>query len=153
MALTSTTVVDLIGGTQTITFSDPDQVDQITFSNNQITFQSSSTYNLSKTDLLLYFQYLLVFNTLLQRNFPSFNASVNQPWPLCSFSISETNVGVKKIIYDQTSTGTTVLHINYVPIAQAASFATRSSPVTISLQEYLSTIDLLQIYAIQINLN
>lgn len=39
MALTAVTVFDIIGATQTITFNNPSQVDQITFSSNSITLQ------------------------------------------------------------------------------------------------------------------
>lgn len=153
MALTSTTTFDILGNTQILTFFNPSQVDQITYANNQITFAASTGYTLSKTDLLLYFQYLIVFNNLLNFNFPNISQSINSPWPLCQFDISETNVGVKKIIYTQNTNSTNVITINYLPIASSGAFLTRASPVTITLQEYISMIDYMTLYKIQVNLN
>ena len=153
MALTAATVFDLVGGTQTITLSDPAQVDQITFSDNSITFASESSYNLVKSDLLLYITYLNTFNTLLLRNFPIVNTYYNKAWPLSLFEISITDVGVTHITYNQTSMGTTVLNIDYVPQATAAGFTARVSPITVTLQEYLMTINMLNQYYFQISAN
>ena len=74
-------------------------------------------------------------------------------FPLCVFDISETNVGVKKIIYNQTTAGTTVININYVPVAVSAAFATIGSDVTISLQEWFFQIIMMYQYNNQVSLN
>lgn len=153
MALTSTTIFDIIGMTQTLTFNNPSQVDQIVFANNDITFETSSTYNLLKSDLILYFKYLNSFNNLLLINFPSINSSIGGIWPLSSFDITESSAGVTHIIYTQTSQGSTVLEINYVPIAGSASFITRSAPVTISLQEFFMTVLMMNQFINQVGLN
>lgn len=153
MPLTSTTTFDIVGQTQTLTFNNPSQVDQVTFSSNSITFAAESSFNLSKSDTLLYFQYLNSFNNLLLLNFPSISSSIGQIWPLSVFEISITNVGVKKIIYTQTSNGTTVLNITYPPIAQASAFVARGSPVTISIQEYFMTILMMNQFTSQVLLN
>jgi hypothetical protein len=154
MALTSTTLLDVSDGIQTITFYEGSTVvDQITYSNNQITFSSISSYNLSKSDLLLYVQYLQVFLTLLTVNFRSLISLVNAIWPLCLFEISETNVGTTHITYTQSSNGTNVYTINYVPIAQAASFNSRSSPVSITFQEFYAGLNFMNLYSNQVSLN
>jgi hypothetical protein len=153
MALTQQTTTDLVGKTQTITFNNPSQVDQITYSNNQITFQAISTFNLTKSDLLLYIQYLQTFNTLLIANFPIVNSSIGQAWPLSQFDITESSSGVTHIIYTQTSTGNTVMGINYVPQATSGAFTARASPVTITLQEYFMTVLMLGQYYNQVFLN
>jgi len=153
MALTSTTTFDITGATQTLTYFNPAQVDQIIFSSNQITFASISSFNLAKSDLLLYCQFLNIFNNLLFANFPSVSASVNSPWPVCQFDFSETNVGVKKLIYTQISQGTAVQTINYLPIATAAAFTARGAPVVISLQEFFMYVLMNNQYAIQVGLN
>lgn len=135
MALTAQTTFDITGVTQTITFFENNsQVDQITYSSGQITFQTISQYNLSKSDYLLWYQYLLGFYNLLFVNFSGI--SFLGAWPLCTFEIQETNVGTKKIIYTQISQGTNALVINYVPIAVSAAFSARGSPVTVSLPEF-----------------
>lgn len=154
MALTSTTTFDIVGGTQSIIFSNPSAVDQISFSSNQVTFAISSTYSLSKSDFALYYKYLSVFNLLLARNFPSIGLSVNTSWPSpgTSFSITQTNPP-PRIVYNQASLGTTVINISYLPVASAATFATRSSPVTISTQEYLSFINVISEFSNQVALN
>lgn len=153
MALTATTTFDISGGTQTITFNNPSQVDQITYSGGNITFGSISSFNLAKSDLLLYINFLSVFNNLLFKNFPSVNSNVNGAFPLCQFDISETFAGVTHLTYSQTSAGASALSINYVPVALAASVAARGSPVTVSLQEFFMTVYMLTQYAVQVNLN
>jgi hypothetical protein len=153
MGLTSTTTFDLVGLTQTLTFFNPSQVDQITFSSNQITFGAISSFNLVKSDVILYCKYLNTFNNLLIQNFPSVSTSVNNAWPLSEFDITESSSGVTHLIYTQTSQGTAVQTINYVPIATSASFAARGSPVTISLQEFFMYVLMSNQYAIQVNLN
>lgn len=153
MAITSTTLVDIVGQTQTLTYFDPGQVDQITFSSNQITFGAISTFNLTKPDLLLYCQFLNIFSNLLIFNFSSVSNSVASPFPLCNFQISETFAGVHHITYNQTSAGTTVQNINYVKEASAAGFTARGAPVTISLQEFFMYVLMSNQYAIQIGLN
>lgn len=126
MALTSITTVDIPNATQTITFSNPGQLEQITFSSDLITFSAISTFNLSKSDMILYGQYIRTFNNLLLVNFPSVSSSVNLPWPLSQFHITTSMPSVKHIIYTQSSQGTQVTQINYVPTALAGSFATRA---------------------------
>ena len=154
MALTSQTSLDTAGGTQTITFYESSsQVDQIIYSSNQITFQTCSAFNLSQSDLQLYFTYLNTFNTNLKINFPIINNSVNTSFPLCEFDLKITNVGTKKIVYTQTTSGTNVVLITYVPIATAASFIARASPVTITIQEFLMMISMLIVYENQVLLS
>jgi hypothetical protein len=153
MALTSTTEFDFVGQTQTLTYFDPSQIDQITYSSGAITFGAISTYNLSKSDLILYNQYLQVFYQLLIVNFPSITSQLNGIWPLCNFSITETNVGTKKIVLNETSSGNTVVNINYVPIATSAAFTARASPVTVSIQEFQAFCLLMNPYTNQVSLN
>lgn len=152
MALTAETNFDVIGQTQTITFfQSSSQVDQVSFGSNQITFQSTSQYNLTKSDYLLWFQYLFAFYNLLSINFPSI--SFLGKWPLCQFDITESSSGVTHLIYTQASQGTNVLVINYVPVAGSAGISARGSPVTISLTEFYMTIDMLQQYTRQVSQN
>jgi len=153
MALTQNTSVDLIGQNQTITFNNPSQVDQISYTGGSIVFETSSTFNLTKSDLLLYLKYLNTFYNLLVTNFPALNAQLNNVWPLSEFDISETSAGVTHLKYIQSSQGTQVISINYIPQATACSFATRSSPVTISLQEFYMAILMLQQYSNQVSFN
>jgi len=153
MALTSVTNFNIPGQNQSVTFNNPSAVDQITYSSNQITFAAESSFNLVKSDLLLYIQYLTTFNTLLIANFPSVNSSIGQAWPLSEFDITESSSGVTHIIYTQTSQGNTVLGINYVPISGSAGFTARASPVTITLQEYFMTVLMLGQFYNQVYLN
>lgn len=153
MALTQQTTVDIIGQTQTIVFNNPSAVDQIQYANNQITFGTSSTYNLVKSDLILYGKFVQAFNVQLLLNFPIVNASIGLIWPLCNFDITESTSGVTHLTYNQSSAGTTVININYVPQAGSAGFQTRGSPVTVSLQEYFMYVLMLGQYIQQVNLN
>lgn len=153
MVITSQITTDIVGQTQILVISNSGPLDQILYSNNQITFGTSSTYNLSKADLALWGQFLNTFNNLLIINFPSIASSIGLAWPLCVFDFTENDIGVKRLIYNQTSNGTTVININYLPIATSAAFATRSSPVTITLQEYFMFILMMAQYFQQVNLN
>ena len=154
MVLTSTNTVDVVGGTQQITFfSGVTQVDQVTYSSNTITFASAIGYTLSKSDYLLYFQYLNSYFTLLAVNFPIINSSSSGIWPLCTFSFVESNVGVKKLAYLQDTGSTMVLGINYLPLTTSAAFLARVSPVTISMQEFFMTMNMLAAYTNQVTLN
>jgi hypothetical protein len=152
MALTSTTIFDIIGQTQTIVFSNPSAIDQIDFSNNQITYGSNGGFNLAKSDCLLYLQYLIIFQNLLFSNFPSLLSSVNLALPVSLFTLSNINVGVTHINYLQTSGANSIYSINYVPLAQAAYFTSRSSSTT-TLQEFFTSILLLNQYKNQVMLN
>ena len=152
MALTSQTVVDIVAQTQTITFYESSsQVDKITYSNNQITFQNIAHYVLNKSDYQLWFQYFFSFYNLLPINFP--NIIFKGKWPLCKFDITESNPGVKRIIYTQTSNGVDVLVINYNTNNSTASFTARAAPVTISMQEFFTTTNMLTQYTNQVTQN
>lgn len=153
MALTSVTALDVVGKTASLTYNNPGAVDLISFANNQITFGSISQYSLAKSDALLYFQFMNTFNNLLLINFPTLSQFIGQIFPLCQIDLSITNVGIKKIIYTQTSAGTNVLVSTYLPIAGSASISARGSPVTISMEEWFYTIVCMAQFTQQINLN
>lgn len=103
--------------------------------------------------MILYNKYLQAFNTLLLFNFPSISSNIGQIWPLSNFQISETYAGVTHLTYNQTSTGTTVCNINYVPQALSAAFTARASPVTITVQEYFMFVLMMAQYSTQVSLN
>jgi hypothetical protein len=151
MALTSITTLDIIGGNQTIVFNNPSQIDQIQYSSSGITFSATSGYNLSKSDLFLFGQYLTVFYNLLQINFPS---SINNltSLPNTNFSISQTFAGVTHINFSETSLGNNVFGINYVPQAASGAIASRSQ-ITITPQEFFLFQIMLVQYINQVRLN
>ena len=152
MGLTATTTFDLVDQTQTITFNNPTMIDQITFSNNQFTFETTSGFNLSKSDSLLYNQYLQVFFNLLNTNFPALVNLYKNALPLCQFDITESNVGIFKIIYTQNSQSNNVYTINYLPLEFQAGFAARTS-ITISPQEFYTLCLFLSVFSNQIYQN
>jgi len=154
MALTSTTLVDVVNSTQTITFYESAvQVDQIVYANNQITFEAASVYNISQSDLSLYYGYLKAYFNNLLVNFPVISASGASIWPLCQFEINETHTGILSLTYNQTSNGILVLNIAFLPSLASASFTGRASPVTITMQEFFMTMNMLFQYINQTNLN
>lgn len=153
MALTSVITLDLVGQTQILNYyQGASLTDTITFANNQITFSSTSGFNLSKSDTLLYNSLFQLYFTALIFNFPAVGKSNNTVWPLCSFTNSITSVGVTHLNFAQTSLGNSVLAINYVPIASSAAFAARSS-ITISLQEFFMTQIMLAQFSTQVGFN
>lgn len=153
MALSSVITLDLVGKTQVLNYyQGASLVDTISYGSNQITFAASSGFNLSKSDTLLYNSLFQLYFTALVLNFPIALQSNDTIWPLCNFQISETSAGVIHINYAQTSIGSSVLAINYVPIASAAAFASRSS-ITISMQEAFMLQFMLAQYTNQVGLN
>ena len=153
MALTQQTTVDIVGQTQTIVFNNPTAVDQIQYASNQITFGIIAEYNLAKSDLLLYGQFINTFNNSLILNFPQVNGSIGGKWPLTEFSIQEYTSGVTHLIYNQTSGANTVANINYLPSILQAGFTARASTVTITLQEYFMFVLMMGQFIQQVNLN
>jgi hypothetical protein len=153
MALTSTITLDLVGATQILNYYESATLtDTITYSSNSITFATTPGFNLSKSDTLLYNSLFQLYFTALVLNFPVISKSNNALWPLSSFQISETSQGVTHINYAQTSVGSPVLGINYVPLAGSAAFASRSQ-ITITLQEFFMTQIMLAQYSNQVGLN
>ena len=154
MALTATTTTDLVGQSQTLSFYESGTlVDQITFSSNSVTFQTISSYNLVKSDVILYNQFIQSFSRLLVMNFPVVAQSTYAAFPLCSFTLSLTSAGVTHITFTQAWEGTTVQSFNYVPVAQSAGITARASPVTISLQEWFMAVIMFSAYTNQVSLN
>jgi len=151
MALTSTTTLDIINGIQTIIFNNPSQIDQIQFSSSSVTFSATSGYNLVKSDMILFGQYMTVFYNLLVINFPG---QINNliSLPVSNFDISQTFQGVTHINFTETSQGNSVIGINYVPVGQSGSISSRSS-ITITLQEFFQFYIFLTQYINQVRLN
>jgi len=153
MALQSTTFLDIVNNTASLTYTlNSSQVDEITYSSNSITFSSISSFNLMKSDAILYSTFINVFLNLLLINFPSIQNSRGISLPLSSFEIQFVTSGIEHIYYIQTSNGNSIYDTNYVPIAQSASFSSRSS-ITITLQEFLFAVQMLTFYSTQVSLN
>lgn len=154
MALTSTTIFDISAQSQTLNFTNPNQIDQISYSGNQIIFSSSKTYTLLKSDVILWFKYLNAFNSLLLSNFPSIYANAGQAIPVCSFSMSSSQSNSeKKLVFDQQWSGIEVLNINYSSLSASAIYSTRANPIKISLQEFSMTVLMMSQFITQISLN
>jgi len=150
MALQSSTLVDVVDGTQTLTYTlSGSTVDQITYSSNSVTFSTISSFNLDQNDTVLYAQYLNQFLNLLVNNFPVVQSSRALTLPVSTFEIELDTVGVEHLYYIQTSLGSGVYNTNYVPTASAASFAARTQ-ITITLQEFFLCCNLQAIYAAQV---
>jgi hypothetical protein len=153
MALTATTTLDIVNQMSTLTYYESSsQIDQISFSNDVITLGSISSFNLSKADTILYYSLFQTWYTALLLAFPLIYKSNNTLWPLCNFQISKTTAGVTHINYAQSSQGSSVYGINYVPIAGSSGFSARSS-IMISLQEFFMMQIMLQQYTGQVSLN
>lgn len=150
MALKAVTTLDIPGLTQTIVYNVPALVDEIDFGSNQITFKAIASYNLSKSDFLLYFQYLDIYNNALLFNFPSINASINVPIAASEYDFK---VGSTRIDYTQTHVATVTLGLTYLFSNSTMTFAARPSDVTISLQEWFTIVYDLRVVAKQVSLH
>ena len=146
MATTAVVSQDIVNATQQVVISDPTEFDNILFNSSGITYASESAITISLSDLQLWYGYLRAFNTSLLANFPV----TSSPFPIggggyaaipiCKFEIASVSTQTPNIVqYVQTSTLTSlnVYNITYSTTANTATFAARSSSVTISLQEYL----------------
>jgi len=153
MSLQAAILLDIGNQAQTLTYTlSSSQVDQVSFSNNQVTFGTTSGFNLSKSDFLIYVAALNTFNNALIVNFPSVQNARGLTLPVSSFELQLTSVGVTHIYYTQTSLGNSVYNTNYVPIAQSASFAARSQ-ITITMQEFFECVAIKELHAQQVSLN
>lgn len=155
MALTSTTTFDIVNQTQTITFyQSATLIDQLVYSSNQVTFETISSFSLSKSDFALYMKYLGIYYNLLIVNFPVITTLFPLSWPSngTSFTIHQTYPPLK-IVYTQVSVGATALNVSYLPLAITTTFSSRGTPVAISMQEWASGFDLLNQFATQVAAN
>lgn len=150
MALKAVTTLDIPGLTQIIVYNNPTLVDEIDFGSNQITLKAISSFSLSKSDFLLYFQYLDIYNNALLFNFPSINASINVAIAQSEFDFK---VGTTRIDYTQTHVATTALGLTYLFSNTTMTFAARASDVTISLQEWFTLVYNLRVVTKQVSLN
>jgi hypothetical protein len=153
MALQAIIFVDLVGLTSTLTFTlNSASIDELTYSNNSITFSSTSGFNLIKSDFLIYNSYLNVFLNSLLINFPTIQNSRGISLPISTFQINLSTSGIEHIYYVQTSSGNSIYNTNYVAVATSASFAARTSE-TITMQEFFVFCQLHNIYAQQVGFN
>src|ERR1700687_2630821 len=152
MALTAAITFDLIGGTQVLTLSNPSQVEQISFGSNQITFASAVSFTLNKSDFGLYFSYIKVYYTLLFVNFPTLGPLLTAAWPMpgTAFNLTQIAHPNQAIEFTQSSAGSTMWDIVYTLNTTNAVFARRTSPVTITPQEFFAGFDSLTQYAKQV---
>lgn len=150
MALTALTTLNIPGLTQTIVFNNPSAVDEIDFGSNQIVMKAISSFNLSKSDFLLYFQYLDIYNNALLFNFPSINASINIAIPVSEYDFK---VGSTRITYMQTKAASTALDLTYLFSNSTMTFGARASDVTITLQEWFTMVYMLRVVSKQVSLN
>jgi len=153
MALQATLFVDIANQFETLTYTlNSVQLDELTFSNNQITFGSTTGFNLSQSDFIIYNSYLTIFLNSLLINFPTIQNLRGISLPISTFEIQLATSGIEHIYYIQTSLGNSVYNTNYVPDAHAASFASRVS-ITITLQEFFVFAQLHNIYSQQVGFN
>jgi hypothetical protein len=153
MSLQATVLLDIGDATQTLTYTlSSSQIDQIVFANNQITFQSTPGFNLSKSDFAIYVSSLTAFVNVIIFNFPSVQNSRGLSLPISTFELSLSGTPVEHIDYLQTSQGSIIYNTNYVPLAQAASFSVRAT-TTITMQEFFVCNQMTTLYGQQVSFN
>lgn len=150
MALTAITVLNIPGTTQTIVFNNPTLVDEIDFGSNQITFKAISSYNLSRSDFLLWYNYLSIYSTALLLNFPSLNTTVFQSIPQSEYDLK---MGATRLTFDYHSGATDVLNLTYILSNTTMTFGARASDVTVTIQEFALLIYILKQYNQQVSFN
>ena len=154
MALSGSLNSNVPSNTYEIVFNNPSLIDSITYSNLGITYPSTSSYTLSQDDFALFYTYKSqLYNGILQ-NFPNVTAAFYLEIPVCRMEIQ--SLGSPNILqYYQTSTAspiTLVYNISYNRSNNIATFAARSSQITVTLQEYLQAFQMITLYAKQVAL-
>lgn len=155
MATTSVVTQNLPSDTQQVIFYDTGEFDNITYSSNQITYAAESSITMSQSDFALWYKYFLQYYNLLLTNFPVINSAYNTSVPICKFEILSLSTQSPNLIeYIQTSTITSqsVYSITYSTTGNTATFAARSAPITITLQEFLIGFQLITQFANQCSL-
>lgn len=143
--LTSSTQSD------TLAFLNPDQIDQLTYSSESITFEKCDEYKLTKEDLILYCEYIISWNVVLLDTFLNLVPAVNTAVPVSSFKIEVTSD--QQITYTQTANGQAVICITYYPSELKAVVSSRGSPISISYQEFFLMVYLLNQYINQVKVS
>lgn len=152
-SIQASVMLDIGNKMQTLTFVLKGSVlDMVTYSGNKITLSSTKGFTLSKTDYLIYVSSLNSFVNDIISNMPGIQSASSAMIPVSSFDIKNVNTGVTNIYYTQTSLGNSVYSTNYIPSSQTAVFAVRPS-ITISVQEFLFGIQLMNFHATQVTMN
>lgn len=151
MALTSTTLFDVVGATQSITFDNPSQIDQIIYSSGAITLPICSSYSLSKADFALLYQYTSAFYNLLFVNFNTVSIAIPKAWPTPGTEfILNTLATPERIIYTYNSVGSLALKMVYLPLSGTVTISARPAPITIKLQEFFANYSALGQFSTQV---
>jgi len=148
MSLTAVITQNISAQTQNIIFSTSGQVEEITYSNNQITYAAESSFVLSQSDFSLFAAYKLQFYNALLSNYPNINTYFNIEIPVCLIEIQSLS-GPNIIQFHQTSTASPVsliYNISFDRGALTATFAAQSNQITITLQEFLLAYQMLRSY-------
>ena len=154
MALTGSISQDVPGTLQSITFSNPTFLDSITYSSAGITYPVAASFTLSQSDFALFYAYKSQFYASLLQNFSSIIQSQLVPLPVALMEIKNIS-GPDVLQYYQTSTSSPVYlvyNISYDYDDNIATFAARSSAITITLQEYLVAFQILKLFSQQVAL-
>lgn len=154
MALTASQTLNIPGTTQQIIFSNPSEIENITYSTSGITYASEISSVLSRSDFALFFQYKIQFFNSLFVDFPNIVASYQLEVPVCKVQIYSSN-GPNLIQFLQTSTASpisSVYNITYDRGTHTATFSSRINPITITLQEYFLAFQVLSQFAKQVSL-
>ena len=140
MTTTSVINIDLVNQTATNIFTLNNVVlNNVSFANNQITFNNRSSGSLNIKDLALNLTQLQVFKTALLFNFPILQSYINLSNGTSHYSIQRTdNTNIKYIF-----TGGALANIDnftYDFLTKLCTITARTSPVTVSFSCYLQSL-------------
>ena len=139
MAITSSIVQNTSSSVQTIIFYNPTEFENISYSTSGITYASESSTILSQSDFIVFYDNTLQFYNSLLTNYLNVSNSVNVKLPVSQFKIYSSS-GPNILQYTQTSTASpisSVYNLTFDRVALTMTFAARTNPITITLQEYL----------------
>lgn len=133
MALTTQMTSNVQGASCSISFSNPNVIDEISFGTNQVTFKKNAGYSLTKEDFVLFINNLNVFFSAVQVQYPSINSFQAYPLPQCENNFK---VGSTRITYSQISGVNKFLELTYLLSNNTMSSAARAIDMTITVQEF-----------------
>jgi hypothetical protein len=146
--LIGTATLNLPGNTQSISFGNPTTLDSITYGASGITYPTTSSFVLGASDFALFALYSQQFITALLINFPALYPFYKKAAPTCGYSL-QVPQGATEFTYTQT-TGNGLTPVYTLSTHRGnlnTTFAARTSPVTITYQEFLIGQPIIQQYA------
>ncbi|HZY25508.1 MAG TPA: hypothetical protein VFE71_06750 [Bacteroidales bacterium] len=151
MAISSVITQDIPNGIQQVIFNNPTEFDNILYSSGSMMYAAEPDTVLSKEDFLTYYSNKLQFYNALLNNFPASSSAFNLTLPASAFVLYSTSSPDNLEFLQLTSDLSTLVYtLNFDRVALTIDFTARPTPVTITLQEFLTGFQYITKFASQV---